>query len=320
MRGLPGLGIDVGGGSAKIGLVAPDGSVLGRCEVASDPQLTGGALLDTFLAAAARLQAGARTPDLAGIGIGLPGQINLQCGTTQVGNVLSLNGFAIVEHVRVRTGLHARLENDATLAALAEHRFGSGRGASRFMTVTLGTGIGVGFIEYGAAVHTSNGTLGDIGHVIVDPLGAQSCRQGCHGCLESVASSLAIAERYAALPGAAHTEASTQLGSLFKAARAGDTACLQIINEAARFLAAGIVTWIHVFAPDRIAFAGGMSQGGPILLDRITAAVRTFAIPNYLVNLSFVQAELGTDAGLVGAAALAFETEISRGTRELAAL
>ena len=320
MRGLPGLGIDVGGGTTKIGLVAPDGSVLGRCEVASDSQLTGGALLDTFLAAAARLQAEARTPDLAGIGIGLPGQIDLQNGSTHVGNVPALNGFAIIEHVRARTGLHAKLENDATLAALAEHRFGSGRGAKRFMTVTLGTGIGVGFVENGAAVHTSNGTLGDIGHVIVDPLGARRCRQGCHGCLESVASSLAIAERYAELQSVAHTEASARLGSLFEAARVGDTACLQIIDEAARYLAAGIVTWIHIFAPDRIAFAGGMSKSGPILLDRIIAAVQALAMPNYLANLSFVLAELGADAGLVGAAALAFETEVGQGTRELAAL
>ena len=91
MRGLPALGIDVGGGSAKIGLVAPDGSVLGRCEVASDSQLTGGDLLDTFLAAAARLQAEAAAPHLSGIGIGLPGQIDLLNGTTYVGNVPSLN-------------------------------------------------------------------------------------------------------------------------------------------------------------------------------------------------------------------------------------
>ena len=320
MRGLPALGIDVGGGSAKIGVVAPDGSVLGRCEVASDPQLAGGALLDTFLAAAARLQAEAGAPDLAGIGIGLPGQIDLQNGSTHVGNVPSLNGFAIVEHVRAQTGLHARLENDATLAALAEHRFGSGRGATRFMTVTLGTGIGVGFIVNGAAVRTSNGTLGDIGHIIVDPLGARRCRQGCHGCLESVASSLALAERYAELGQSAPGDAPSGLVLLFEAARAGDQECLRIIDEAARFLAAGIVSWTHIFAPDRIAFAGGMSKSGPILLDRIIAAVRALAIPNYLANLSFVLAELGADAGLVGAAALAFETEIGQGTRELAAL
>ncbi len=320
MRGLPALGIDVGGGSAKIGVVAPDGSVLSQCEVVSDPRLSGGALLDSFLAAAARLQAEARTPDLAGIGIGLPGQIDRQNGTTHVGNVPSLNGFPIVEHVQARTGLHARLENDATLAALAEHRFGSGRGATRFMTVTLGTGIGVGFIENGAAVHTSNGTLGDIGHIIVDPLGARRCRQGCHGCLESVASSLALAERYAELRRSAPGGGPSGLAPLFEAARVGDKECLRIIDEAARFLAAGIVSWIHIFAPDRIALAGGMSKSGPILLDRIIAAAQALAIPNYLANLSFVPAELGTDAGLVGAAALAFETETGRDTRELAVI
>jgi glucokinase len=301
MQGLPALGIDVGGGSAKIGLVAPDGAVLARRQVASDPALGGGALLDSYLDAAFALQAEIKVAELAGIGIGLPGQIDAAGGTTHLGNVASLNGFPIVDYVRTRTGMIAALENDATLAALAEHRHGAGRGSRRFLTVTLGTGIGVGFIENGNAVHTSNGTLGDIGHVIVDPSGERACRQGCHGCLESVASALALGERFRRLLGAG--PGSDDIAPLFARAVQGDAECLQIVDEAARFIAAGIVTWTHIFAPDRIAIAGGVSAAGPVFRDRIVAAVRQLMMPAYLANLAFVAAEFGNDAGLVGAAA-----------------
>ena len=301
MHGLPALGIDVGGGSAKIGLVAPDGTVIARTQVVSNPALEGGALLDSYLNAAFALQAEIKATKLAGIGIGLPGQIDTAAGTTYVGNVASLDGFPIVGHVRARTGLNAAIENDATLAAFAEHRHGAGRGSRRFLTVTLGTGIGVGFIEDGKAVHTSNGTLGDIGHVIVDPSGTRTCRQGCHGCLESVASGLALAESFRGLGGS--EPGSDGIAPLFARAAQGNAQCLHIIDQAARFIAAGIVTWTHIFAPDRIAFAGGVSAAGPVLGDRIVAAIRGLIMPPYLANLTFVAAELGNDAGLVGAAA-----------------
>lgn len=141
-----------------------------------------------------------------GIGIGLPGHIDFKRGTTRLGNVASLDGFPIADYLCNKSGVNVFIENDATLAALAEHRFGIGQGSDRFLTVALGTGIGVGFIEDGKPVHTANGTMGDIGHVVVDPTGKHSCRQGCHGCLESVASALALQASYDALPGVRRDE------------------------------------------------------------------------------------------------------------------
>jgi glucokinase len=302
-QSLPALGIDVGGGSAKIGIVSPTGQVLAQDVVISDPSMTATALIDRYLMAAERLQKSLGTQGLCGIGIGLPGQIDFTMGTTRLGNVPSLDNFPIVDYVANKTGIAVLIENDATLAAVAEYHFGVGKGSNRFMTVALGTGIGVGFMESGKPVHTSNGTMGDIGHTIVDPKGTRSCRQGCRGCLESVASARALQERYDAL---LHSDAGEDLEALFQSARLGQIECANIIAEAAQNIGAAVVTWMHIFAPDCIAFAGGVSAAGEVLLDPIRKSVARLSMTEYASGVTILQARLGGKAGLVGAAALCF--------------
>jgi glucokinase len=302
-QSFPALGIDVGGGSAKIGIVSAGGRVLAEDVVASDQQVTAPVLIDRYLATAGKLQKSLGVEKLCGIGIGLPGHIDFEQGTTRLGNVPSLDEFPIVDYVSKKSGCKVFIENDATLAALAEHRFGVGQGSDRFLTVALGTGIGVGFIENGKPVHTANGTMGDIGHVIVDPAGKLSCRQGCHGCLESVASALALQVRYNALRG---ESGDAGLAALFEAARSGDGACAGIVDEAALFIGAALVTWMHIFAPDRIAIAGGLSAAGEVLLSPIRKTVARLAMQDYANKATIIQATLGSRAGLVGAAALCF--------------
>ena len=300
---LPALGIDIGGGSAKIGIVTHAGQVLAEGVVATDPTMSASTLIDLYLAMAERLQKSVGSDNLCGVGIGLPGHIDFELGTTRHGNVPALDDFPIVEYIRDKTSARVFIENDATLAALAEHRFGVGQGSSRFLTVALGTGIGAGFIKNGEPVHTANGTMGDIGHVIVDPTGIQSCRLGCHGCLESVASALALQKRYDALRGVRNGEG---LGGLFAGARAGDIACIQIVEEAAWNIGAAVVTWMHIFAPDCIAVAGGVSAAGEDLLKPIRKTVTRLAMKDYASETTILQATLGGKAGLVGAAALCF--------------
>jgi glucokinase len=303
MQSLPALGIDVGGGSAKIGIVSPAGKVLAQDTVASDPGVPAAVLIDHYLATAERLQKALAVEEICGIGIGIPGHIDFELGTTRLGNVPVLDDFPIADYVSKKSGGKVFIENDATLAALAEHRFGVGQGSNRFLTVALGTGIGVGFIENGKPVHTANGTMGDIGHVIVDPTGNRSCRQGCHGCLESVASALALLERYNQLHDVNNEEG---LGALFESARAGDVECTRIIEETAQYIGSAVVTWMHIFAPDCIAFAGGVSAAGEDLLGPVRKAVSRFAMADYLNKVTILQATLGGKAGLVGAAALCF--------------
>lgn len=303
LQDLPSLGVDVGGGSAKIGIVSRAGEVLAQGIIASDPSAPAAVLLDRYLEMAAKLKASLGVRRLSGIGIGLPGHIDFRRGTTRLGNVPALDDFPIVEYVRAKTEYDVLIENDATLAAMAEHRYGVGKGSSRFLAVALGTGIGVGFIENGRPVHTANGTMGDIGHVIVDPSGSRSCRQGCRGCLESVASALALEDDYRALSGNTHAEG---IDTLFAIARAGDAQSRRIVDEAARYIGAAVVSWMHIFAPDRIAFAGGLSAAGEDLLSTIRETVSRLAMADYVAKVTILQATLGSKAGLVGAAALCF--------------
>lgn len=300
---LPALGIDVGGGSAKIGIVSPAGTVLAEDVVISDQRVIAPVLIDRYLATAEKLQKSLAIEKPCGIGIGLPGHIDFELGTTRLGNVPCLDEFRIVDYISQKSGVKVFIENDATLAALAEHRFGVGQGSDRFLTVALGTGIGVGFIENGKPVHTANGTMGDIGHVIVDPTGKHTCRQGCHGCLESVASALALQNRYNAVRS---NSSDAGLRALFESARSGDIECAQIVQEAAQFIGAALVTWMHIFSPDRIAFAGGVSAAGEDLLIPIRKTVTRLAMKHYANKVTILQATLGNKAGLVGAAALCF--------------
>ncbi len=302
-QSLPALGIDVGGGSAKIGIVSPAGLVLAEDVVTSDQRVIAPVLIDRYLATAEKLQRSLGMEKLCGIGIGLPGHIDFELGTTRFGNVPCLDEFPIVDYIRQKSGSKVFIENDATLAALSEHRFGVGQGSDRFLTVALGTGIGVGFIENGKPVHTANGTMGDIGHVIVDPTGKRTCRHGCHGCLESVASALALQNRYDAVRS---NISDAGLGALFESARSGDIECVRIVEETAQFIGAALVTWMHIFAPDRIAFAGGVSAAGEDLLIPIRKSVTRLAMKAYADKATILQAKLGSKAGLVGAAALCF--------------
>jgi glucokinase len=300
---IPALGIDVGGGSAKIGLVSPAGEVLAQGNVTSDPAAPAQALLDRYLEMATQMQTSLGVSELCGIGIGLPGHIDFTKGTTRLGNVPALNEFPIVDYVSAKSGRKVYIENDATLAAVAEHRYGVGMGINRFLTVALGTGIGVGFIENGKPVHTANGTMGDIGHVIVDPTGARSCRQGCRGCLEAIASARALEDDYRSLGGDIREGG---LSALFESARTGDPDCMRIVGMAAQAIGAAVVTWMHIFAPNRIAFAGGLSAAGEDLLNPIRKTVSRLAMADYSSKVVILQAKLGGKAGLVGAAALCF--------------
>ncbi len=260
-------------------------------------------LIDRHLATAEKLQKSLEIEKLCGSGIGLPGHIDFELGTTRLSNVPCLDEFPIVDYISQKSGVKVFIENDATLAALAEHRFGVGQGSDRFLTVALGTGIGVGFIENGKPVHTANGTMGDIGHVIVDSIGTHTCRQGCHGCLESVASALALQNRYNAVRS---NRCDAGLGALFESARSGDIECARIVEETARFIGAAVVSWMHIFAPDKIAFGGGVSAAGEVLLSPIRKTVTHLAMKDYADKVTILQATLGNKAGLVGAAALCF--------------
>jgi glucokinase len=215
--------------------------------------------------------------------------------------------------------LPVKVVNDANAAALGEFLFGAGRGHRNFVYITVSTGIGGGIVVDGRLVEGSVGTAGEIGHTTIDRRGP-ACPCGNIGCLEAIASGTAIArvfrERLKAgeastvpdvLDGREATAADVALG-----AKAGDALAASVFAEAAEALGLGVVNCIHLFNPDVIAIGGGVSQAGDLLFEpvRRMVALHAFPVPRNVVRI--VQVELGTEVGLIGAAAVAQAESMAR--------
>jgi glucokinase len=292
------IGLDIGGGSTKIGVVDAAGTILAQDRIPVVEAEAFDQILDAYIASIHRLLGGAAPK---AIGIGFPGHILPDLATGANGNVPALDGKPIAETLARRFGCKARLVNDADAGALAEARFGAGKGVHRLMLITVGTGIGVSLVVDGMPFSAANGTLGDAGHVILVSENPTRCRQGCLGCLESVASGAAIEVRARILfPKAAE---GTATASLVRSAIAGQAEPLSIITEAGRWIGMAAATWCNIFAPDRILIGGGISAVGDSLVAAIRDEARRRAMPYNIRHTDFALAGLGNDAGVIGAAA-----------------
>ncbi len=204
--------------------------------------------------------------------------------------------------------------NDADLAGVAEYRYGAGRGARSMVYLTISTGIGGGLLLDGR-LHTGRGLAGEIGHMVVDPDGPL-CGCGRPGHLEALASGTALAraarERLAAGEDSLMREAVggdlTQVtGALVGAAALeGDALARDIVQQAGRALGVALASLTALLNPDRFVLGGGVTALGDLLFDPLHEALRTYAFhPRYYEDVPVVEAALGDDVGLVGAAAFA---------------
>jgi glucokinase len=176
------------------------------------------------------------------------------------------------------------------------------------LMVTLGTGVGVSMIVAGRPLETAGGTLGDSGHLNLDPSGAHRCRQGCTGCLESVASSEALGRdgtqmvgmgESPALATEARTSGEVSAAAVCRAAMAGDPGALRLIAKMADWLGMAVASWRASFHPDLIVFGGGLSVLGQPFIDQIRDRADARSLPFLQCDLTL--ARLGNDAGMIGA-------------------
>ena len=301
MASTPFIGLDIGGGSTKVGLVRRDGSILARRRI---PVVVGESF-DQILANYAKviesLLSEARVARPGGIGIGFPGHILPDFVTGLDGNVPELDGKPLAEKLAHQFGCKTRLVNDADAAAIAEYRFG-GHGVNRLLLVTVGTGIGVSLVVDGTPLNAANGALGDAGHIVLVHDNPAHCRQGCLGCLESVASGDAIEAKATVLfPKSAE---GTATASLVHAANSGQAEAKAVLVEAGRWIGMAAATWCNIFATDRIVIGGGISAAGDSLVTAIRSEAQRRAMPCNVHRTDFVLAKLGNDAGIIGAAAV----------------
>jgi glucokinase len=305
------LGVDLGGSSAKIGLVADTGELLAAAQVSlTAPQQTQ-IVLDALRRSLDQLcdQAAAQQIELAAVGCGVSGNLDPAGSTILLNNIPALNGFSLRPWLVEQLGLPAVLDNDACLAALAEANLFAPAGRTLF--VTVGSGIGVVLLNQGAIVRVAHGATGEAGHIIVAADSPHRCPLGCRGCLETVASGRAIereGQRAAAegrsdlLRQIAQMQGSLSGADVAAAMAQGDLAAQSIIEQAGRWLGLGMASWAAIYQPDQIILGGGVSQAGGAWLGAAMIAMRHFGIPLFTGSVRISAAQLGNQAGMIGAA------------------
>jgi glucokinase len=296
------VGLDVGGTYLKGARIDEAGRILASLHdpVEKDPP----AALLTQLAAAVRTLE--TSGPVAGVGIGLPGIVDLGSGRVRSApNLPALNGLDLAAEISQRTGRRCFPENDANAAALAEAWLGAGRDAETVLLITLGTGVGGGLVFHGKIWAGKSGYAGEIGHIQVDPEGVP-CGCGSWGCLETIAGIAGwvrrAEEEMATRPSALSGQAEISPETIVREAKAGDPVALDVMDDAARAVGIGIAATLNLLNLDRVVIGGGVARAGEVLLDRIVAHARQRTFAHVFADASFRLAELGTDAGVVGAA------------------
>lgn len=289
------VGVDVGGTKILAGIVARDGSI-GRTVEVPTPDGPGEAVLTEVDAIVGDLL----RDGPAAVGIGVPMNLDPHTGIAFRATNLPLQNVDVAGRVRDRFGIPVGIENDANAMALAEWRLGAGRGTSTLVAFTLGTGVGGGIVLDGRLYRG----WAELGHLVVDADG-EPCQGSCHGRghLEAVASGLAADRAARALygPGAdAHL--------LVERARAGEAAAVAAVGRIGHFLGIAIGSLANVFDPEIFVVGGGFGAAADeLLLGSARETARREAISPADERLRVVVAALGDDAGLVGAALVAFE-------------
>jgi glucokinase len=293
------IGVDLGGTKMLAGLVEPDGSVERMLERPS-PTSSQDELLAVLDGVVEELMA---EGGVSALGFGIPSRIDQVHGRIVSSTHLPLADLDLRGRLRERFGLPVSIENDAQAATFAEWRIGAGRRARHLVMLTLGTGVGGGLILDGRPYRGALGSGGELGHVVIDADGPP-CIGGCtgHGHLEYYASGSAADRAARELWGDGVTGR-----DLVTRAREGDSAAVDALAEIGRYLGAGIGSLLNIFNPELVVIGGGFSVAGELLLGPAREVVMQEAVtPNGDVA-EIVLAQLGPEAGLVGAGLVAFD-------------
>jgi glucokinase len=300
------LGFDLGGSALKYGLVTRRGIVLAHGSTRIDADAGIGGVRAALRAAAVALRELAATERVTPrcAGVGCAGTLHGRDGrlVTPSPNLPFMKDFRLAGFLRRETGLPTVAENDATVAALAEHRLGAGRGTANFLVATVGTGLGGGLVVNGALIRGRFGTAGEIGHGTFEPDGVR-CGCGARGCLEQYTASRALRRFYREAGG----KTPVSIRDLIERARAGERAAVAAVSRAGRNLGTGLATLASLLPFDVIAVGGGVSVLGPLLLRPVREAFDAHALPYVRKSVRIVRARLRNQAGLTGAALLAWD-------------
>jgi len=298
------VGVDVGGTNIKCGLVDAQGRVVRSLVLPTKRFGRPAAFVEGIGRAVQQLaaSAGLSVAHLSGIGIGVPGLVDARRGVVHIlTNVPGWHEVPLAHRLRARLHRPVFVDNDVNLVALGEWRWGAGRGATSLVCLTLGTGVGGGLVFHGALYRGASGAAGEIGHTVLDPEGPR-CACGARGCLEAHVGTAAIV-RMARQAGVAHRGRLTPEWLAWMARR-GDRRARAVWRQLGRRLGRGLAGIVNLLNPDRVVIGGGVANAWALFAPSLRRAIRADAmeIPGRAVRV--FRAQLGDQAGVIGAAVL----------------
>ncbi|MEU5323050.1 ROK family protein [Streptomyces sp. NPDC021056] len=297
--------LDIGGTKIAGALVDDQGRILVRAQRATPAKEDGETVMGAVEEVLGELTASPLWGRASALGIGSAGPVDASAGTVSPVNVPGWRDYPLVRRVREATGgLPVELIGDGVAITAAEHWQGAARGHDNALCMVVSTGVGGGLVLNGRLHSGPTGNAGHIGHISVDVDG-DPCACGSRGCVERIASGPNIARRAVENGWRPGPDGDTSAAAVASAARAGDPVAVASFARAAQALAAGIAATATLVEIDIAVIGGGVGKAGDVLFKPLRKALTDYATLSFVQRLAVTPAQMGTDAGLVGAAAAA---------------
>jgi len=302
---------DLGGTHLRVALVDQTGKILSQVkrETPSGPKPE--CIVEAIIHCVRELSS-SHSDDVVAASVVVPGTVDKEnTRVVQAPNLPALDHFGLKQALEEGLGLPVLLENDANAAAVGEAWLGAARGACNVICITLGTGVGGGIILDGKLCRGTDGSAGELGHTTIDPFNGPQCKCGNTGCLEMFASATAIVRMTREANGRfpqtiLHDKCLTAV-RVYCAAKEGDELALEIFKRVGQYLGVGLANMINMLGPEVIVLGGGVANAWDLLEPTIREEIRKRAFPSLSGTVRLKQAECGDNAGLLGAAKLAFD-------------
>ncbi|SHF09526.1 ROK family protein [Clostridium fallax] len=305
------IGVDLGGTKINTVLADLEGNVVSQTTVPTQAKEGELPVLNRIIQTVETVIAEGKVTlnDVKAIGIGSPGPLDAKEGVIISTPNLPFKNFNLVKPLSEKFDIPVYLDNDANVAAIGEFMFGAGKGCKNMVYFTVSTGVGGGAILDGKIYRGATCNALEIGHTTILPDGPR-CNCGNIGCLEALSSGTAIGKRGIE---AAESNVETSLKKydnitsyeVFVEAAAGDKVAKDIVDKALNYLGIGVSNAVVTFDPEAVIIGGGVSKAGEIVFEKVREVVNTRCFKTMAENCKILPAGLGTDAGVIGAVALA---------------
>ena len=312
------VGVDMGGTKILAAVINTKGEIVQQAKTATKPKKGADAVIKRIARCTREAIDGAelKPSQIRAIGIGSPGPLDPETGVIIFAPNLGWSNVPLKAELEANLSIPTFVDNDVNVGTLGESAFGAGQGVKNLVGIFVGTGIGGGIILDGKLYHGVNKTAGEVGHMIVEANGPR-CGCGNFGCLEAVASRTAITrDLQKAIQKKGQKSKLTKLNggkldqirsqAIAKAVKRGDKPTIKVMQRAGKYLGISVASIVHFLNPEMVVLGGGVIEAmGDSLLAPIRQAAAKYALPTTMDGVQIVEATLGDNAGVIGAAALA---------------